>query len=115
MRLLISLNRKSKRTVILITHNPDYLVYADRTFFVRDGKIVNVEVNANAKTEVVKSSESEPKKKETAKSKIVSEKSKAENVTEIETDELPEEAGAIDETLKEKKPVKKIKPMRLGK
>lgn len=49
MRLLISLNRKSKRTVVLITHNPDYLEYADRIFFVRDGKIVDTKVNAKVK------------------------------------------------------------------
>jgi putative ABC transport system ATP-binding protein len=50
MRLLISLNRKSKRTVILITHNPEYLDYADRVFFMQDGKIVKTQVNNNVKS-----------------------------------------------------------------
>lgn len=50
MRLLISLNRKSKRTVILITHNPDYIEYADRVFYVRDGKIVKIKVNPKTKS-----------------------------------------------------------------
>lgn len=54
MRLLIKLNRKSKRTVILISHNPDYLVYADRIFHLKDGKVINVEVNTNVKTDIVK-------------------------------------------------------------
>jgi putative ABC transport system ATP-binding protein len=49
MRLLISLNRKSKRTVILITHNPEYLDYADRVFFMQDGKIVKTQVNSKVK------------------------------------------------------------------
>jgi putative ABC transport system ATP-binding protein len=49
MRLLISLNRKSKRTVILITHNPDYLDYADRIFFLQDGKVVKTKVNSRVK------------------------------------------------------------------
>lgn len=49
MRLLISLNRKSKRTVILITHNPDYLDYADRIFFMKDGHVVDVKVNSKIK------------------------------------------------------------------
>lgn len=49
MRLLISLNRKSKRTVILITHNPEYLDYADRTFFMQDGKVVKTQVNSEVK------------------------------------------------------------------
>lgn len=49
MRLLISLNRKSKRTVVLITHNPDYLEYADRIFFLKDGKVVETKVNSKVK------------------------------------------------------------------
>lgn len=49
MRLLISLNRKSKRTVILITHNPEYLDYADRVFFMQDGKVVKTQVNNKVK------------------------------------------------------------------
>jgi ABC-type multidrug transport system ATPase subunit len=51
MRLLISLNRKSKRTVILITHNPEYLDYADRIFFMQDGKVVKTQVNSKVKSE----------------------------------------------------------------
>ena len=50
MRLLISLNRRSKRTVVLITHNPDYLEYADRVFYMRDGKIVKIKVNPRTKS-----------------------------------------------------------------
>lgn len=50
MRLLISLNRKSKRTVVLITHNPEYLDYADRIFFIKDGRVVDVKVNSKIKT-----------------------------------------------------------------
>jgi putative ABC transport system ATP-binding protein len=49
MRLLISLNRKSKRTIVLITHNPDYLDYADRIFYLRDGKVADIKVNAKVK------------------------------------------------------------------
>jgi ABC-type multidrug transport system ATPase subunit len=49
MRLLISLNRKSKRTVILITHNPEYLDYADRIFHIQDGKVVKTTVNSRVK------------------------------------------------------------------
>lgn len=49
MRLLISLNRKSKRTVILITHNPEYLDYADRIFHIQDGKVVKTKVNSRVK------------------------------------------------------------------
>lgn len=41
------LNRKSKRTVIMVTHNPDYLKYADRVLHLKDGKIVKEEKNKN--------------------------------------------------------------------
>jgi ABC-type multidrug transport system ATPase subunit len=51
IRLLISLNRKSKRTVILITHNPEYLDYADRIFFMQDGKVIKTQVNSKVKNE----------------------------------------------------------------
>ena len=63
MRLLIKLNRKSKRTVILITHNPDYLVYADRIFNMKDGKVIGVEVNKDVKMDVVKTTDSSKKVK----------------------------------------------------
>lgn len=56
MKLLISLSRKSKRTVILITHNPDYLQYCDRVFRMKDGRIDKIEVNAKTtKVELVDS------------------------------------------------------------
>lgn len=43
MSLLKSLSVKSKRTVVLITHNPDYLKYADKVFFITDGVITKVQ------------------------------------------------------------------------
>lgn len=49
MRLLISLNRKSKRTIVLITHNPEYVDYADRIFYLRDGKVVDIKVNSKVR------------------------------------------------------------------
>lgn len=52
MRLLISLSRKSKRTVVIITHNPDHLEYADRVFYVKDGKIEKIKVNPKTKAKV---------------------------------------------------------------
>jgi len=43
MDLLEKLNKKSKRTVIVVTHNPDYLKYADTVYYLVDGKIEKVE------------------------------------------------------------------------
>jgi len=108
MRLLIKLNRKSKRTVILITHNPDYTVYADRIFHVKDGRIVDVEVNSNVKMDIVKGADTTDKKGKKGKAtkakksaedkKIKNEETKPEEVT---PDELPSditpEAESVDQ------------------
>ena len=42
IRLIKKLNEKSKRTVLLITHNPEYLSLADRVIYLKDGKIVRI-------------------------------------------------------------------------
>ena len=42
MKLLKQLNVKSKRTVLLITHNPEYIPFADRVVYLKDGKIVRI-------------------------------------------------------------------------
>ncbi len=41
MELIKSLNKKSKRTILMVTHNPDYLQYADRVLRIADGRILN--------------------------------------------------------------------------
>jgi putative ABC transport system ATP-binding protein len=124
MRLLISLNRKSKRTVILITHNPDYLVYADRVFNMRDGKIVNVDVNANARMEITKAKDTTAKPVKGQKSP--KNKVDVESSVEVAQTESAEDAeqpidlgGEAPEVVAEKEAPKKpktskIKPMRLG-
>jgi putative ABC transport system ATP-binding protein len=43
MDLLEKLNSKSKRTVILVTHNPDHLKFANRVIHLADGKITKEE------------------------------------------------------------------------
>jgi len=40
MDVLLRLNTKSHRTVILVTHNPEHLKYAHRVFYLKDGKII---------------------------------------------------------------------------
>ncbi len=45
MEIFNILNKKSKRTVIMVTHNPDYTKFADRIFFLRDGQIVKEQRN----------------------------------------------------------------------
>ena len=43
MDLLSQLNKKSKRTIVVITHNPDYRKYADRIVYLKDGQITKIE------------------------------------------------------------------------
>ena len=45
MEIISTLNSKSKRTVILVTHNPDYLQYPHRVIYLRDGMIVKEQKN----------------------------------------------------------------------
>jgi putative ABC transport system ATP-binding protein len=49
MDIFFRQNRHSKRTVLLVTHNPDYLKYAHRIIYMKDGKIVNIQVNEDIK------------------------------------------------------------------
>jgi putative ABC transport system ATP-binding protein len=91
MRLLISLNRKSKRTVILITHNPEYLDYADRIFFMQDGKVIKTQVNSKVKDadEVMKAGHISDDLKEAAGEIGVVQADKKSSTTDDET--TPEE------------------------
>jgi putative ABC transport system ATP-binding protein len=46
MTIFRLLNRRSHRTIILVTHNPDYLGEADRVFYIKDGVIVRERKNS---------------------------------------------------------------------
>ena len=127
MRLLISLNRKSKRTVVLITHNPDYLDYADRVFFLKDGKVVETKVNAKVKKiEEVESvgkikdelSSTDQDDLEEKSKKIVAEKEKAANKSEgpdaEESEEVVAEDSVATESEETNKKSKKLTKIKLG-
>lgn len=58
MDLFQALNQKSKRTIILVTHNPDYLHYADKIVRMKDGQIVKIEVKKD-KSDIKEENESE--------------------------------------------------------
>ncbi|WP_179631885.1 ABC transporter ATP-binding protein [Clostridium peptidivorans] len=45
LKLLRSFNKKYGKTVIIITHNSDIAKTADRVFYIKDGKLVNIIVN----------------------------------------------------------------------
>lgn len=45
MELIADLNCHSHRTIIMVTHNPEYLDYAHRVIYMEDGKILSEKVN----------------------------------------------------------------------
>lgn len=45
LNILKELNEVDKKTIILVTHNAEYLHYADRILHMKDGKIVSEEIN----------------------------------------------------------------------
>jgi putative ABC transport system ATP-binding protein len=47
LEILDSLNLENKKTIIAVTHNPEHLFYADRVFYMRDGKLIKIEANKN--------------------------------------------------------------------
>ena len=51
MKILKELNEIDKRTIILVTHNPAHLHYADRIIHMEDGRIVSEEINKEKRPE----------------------------------------------------------------
>lgn len=45
MNSFSDLNQKDKKTIILVTHDPQYLYLANRIFHMKDGKLVRIEFN----------------------------------------------------------------------
>jgi putative ABC transport system ATP-binding protein len=45
LQILKELNEIDKQTIVMVTHNPEHLAYADRVIHMRDGRIVREEVN----------------------------------------------------------------------
>jgi putative ABC transport system ATP-binding protein len=57
MHLLKDLNSRHKKTVILVTHNPAYLIYAHRIFYMKDGRVIETKVNESIDETVISSKE----------------------------------------------------------
>jgi len=45
MEIFYHLNRKSKRTLLVVTHNPEHLIYASKVFHMKDGLIIKTQIN----------------------------------------------------------------------
>lgn len=47
MDLICKINKKWGRTIVLVTHNPDFLKYGDRVLHISDGEIAKVDINSS--------------------------------------------------------------------
>ncbi|MBU4217311.1 ABC transporter ATP-binding protein [Candidatus Parcubacteria bacterium] len=47
LNILSDLNTKEKKTIIMVTHNPENVIYADRIIHMKDGVIIREEINEN--------------------------------------------------------------------
>ena len=54
LEILKDLNEKENKTVVMVTHNPEFLDYAHRVFYMKDGKIENEVVNKKNEQRKVK-------------------------------------------------------------
>jgi len=45
MDLILSINQQRKTTCVMVSHNPDVECYADRIFYIEDGKFVSQAIN----------------------------------------------------------------------
>lgn len=45
LAILKDLNEVDKKTIIMVTHNPEHLAYADRVIYMKDGRVVKEEIN----------------------------------------------------------------------
>jgi putative ABC transport system ATP-binding protein len=64
LSLLKELNDVDKKTIIMVTHNPEHLVYADRVLHMKDGMVVSEEIHTDKRPAEVAMEEikSEPEK-----------------------------------------------------
>ncbi|NTW29895.1 MAG: ABC transporter ATP-binding protein [Candidatus Moranbacteria bacterium] len=45
LQILKELNEVDQQTIVMVTHNPEHLAYADRVIHMRDGRVIKEEVN----------------------------------------------------------------------
>ncbi|NTW13550.1 MAG: ABC transporter ATP-binding protein [Candidatus Moranbacteria bacterium] len=69
LQILKELNEVDQQTIIMVTHNPEHLAYADRVIHMRDGRVIKEDVNKDkrpveAKKDVVMVKEESPETQE---------------------------------------------------
>lgn len=66
LKILKELNEIDKKTVVLVTHNPEHLAYADRVIHMKDGRVIKEEVHKEKRP--IKESATEAEKVESPES-----------------------------------------------
>jgi len=71
LQILKELNEIDKKTIVLVTHNPEHLVYADRVIFMKDGRIIKEEVHKEKRPIKIIKKEEDEKTPESMELKIL--------------------------------------------
>ncbi|MDD2766804.1 MAG: ABC transporter ATP-binding protein [Candidatus Moranbacteria bacterium] len=71
LQILKELNEIDKKTIVLVTHNPEHLVYADRVIFMKDGRIVKEEIHKEKRPIKIEKKEEEEQALESMELKIL--------------------------------------------
>lgn len=65
LQILSELNREEKKSVVLVTHNPEYLDYGDRIIYMKDGvitkEVVNKDKNKRKSKKIITTTAAVPK------------------------------------------------------
>lgn len=72
LKILKELNEIDKKTIILVTHNPEHLIYADRVIHMKDGRIIKEEVYKEKRpSEAIQKSDKEKEREESPELKML--------------------------------------------
>lgn len=71
LKILKELNEVDKKTIILVTHNPEHLPYADRVIHMKDGRIVREEVHTDKRPIAAERLDWVPESKESSELKLL--------------------------------------------
>ncbi len=71
LKILKELNTVDKKTVIMVTHNPEHLIYADRVIHMKDGRVIKEEVFKEKRPIESKKKTEEPDSQESSELKML--------------------------------------------
>ena len=54
IKIFVEMNKKEKKTILMVTHNPDFTVIANRIIHMKDGMIIKEEINNDIRPDEIK-------------------------------------------------------------